>query len=470
MSDFLLSIYIPTFNREDYLCELLVNLREEIGPYKNKVEVVISDNCSQDHTEERAKVICRQYIDEGYSFRYHKNETNIGGCRNYLQCTDYVTGRYCWILGDDDMLLNGSLRVIIDTMEKYRDSNLEYYCVNFAYIKMHERECYLKDIDAQKEIEPEWHFFRNYDVRILKNFGELFYIDSKKPAHVCTFLGGNIFNCEVWNRYRSILDLNRDSFMGNSSDEEFHMTLDYVFPHLKIIAKAWMHQPIGYIGIPCVGLGVGAQENSSQNWRYIETVVFDELSDWYVACNMPIKEYEQFQQDFLPRYGKGLARLMAEHDKQFNQQDFLKFTMKYCNNELFTNAFLEGLEAYMISPAKSRYHDFCIHNMEGTLYRYIQENKKIAIWGTGEIAEAILKNCKGLSEHICLLIDGNKKKWGKEAECISGMTIQSPEILKKEKIDLIVISSVYYTDDILKHIYEMGIHTEILSSKGFLSL
>jgi glycosyltransferase involved in cell wall biosynthesis len=92
------SICIPQFNRIEYLIYSLDILK--LHNHKN-FEVVISDDCSTDDTEEVLSEYSK-YID--YPITYYRFETNQGYDRNLRKTMELATGDYCFILGNDDAL------------------------------------------------------------------------------------------------------------------------------------------------------------------------------------------------------------------------------------------------------------------------------------------------------------------------------------------------------------------------------
>lgn len=68
----LLSICIPTYNRANYLINCLESIVHQDG-FDENVEVVISDNCSDDNTEE----IGKRYEAEYENVKYYRNEENV---------------------------------------------------------------------------------------------------------------------------------------------------------------------------------------------------------------------------------------------------------------------------------------------------------------------------------------------------------------------------------------------------------
>ena len=109
----LLSISIPTWNRAKYLAISLESFLEEMkGINPEEIELCVSDNCSDDNTSE----VVKKYIDKGLPISYYKNEENIGASRNFLRCMQRATGKYIFLLGDDDILNPGSLSLILNSL------------------------------------------------------------------------------------------------------------------------------------------------------------------------------------------------------------------------------------------------------------------------------------------------------------------------------------------------------------------
>lgn len=112
----LLSICIPTFNRSRFLAELLASLHScsSPGALGTAAELIVSDNHSIDDTAE----IVRGFQHRGLAVRYVRNETNLGADANFLRCLSLATGRYLWVLGDDDLVMPGAIAALISLLEQ----------------------------------------------------------------------------------------------------------------------------------------------------------------------------------------------------------------------------------------------------------------------------------------------------------------------------------------------------------------
>jgi glycosyltransferase involved in cell wall biosynthesis len=93
------SICIPTFNRDVYLESLLRSLFAQLQGLTGEIQVVVSDNASDDRTAEVASAYAGHP-----DFRYVRRNENIGAERNFLEVVQAATGEYCWLLGDDEIL------------------------------------------------------------------------------------------------------------------------------------------------------------------------------------------------------------------------------------------------------------------------------------------------------------------------------------------------------------------------------
>lgn len=106
----ILSICIPTYNREKILDNALCAIEKELSTIDcNEIEIIVSDNCSTDNTE----VIVQNFIKKGMPIIYNRNSSNLGADGNFVQCFRKATAQYVWVLGDDDFLKEGALSFLL---------------------------------------------------------------------------------------------------------------------------------------------------------------------------------------------------------------------------------------------------------------------------------------------------------------------------------------------------------------------
>ena len=109
----LLSICIPTWNRSKFLRISLESFLEQIKDIDiSELELYVSDNCSDDDTPN----VVQEYIARKLPITYNRNETNIGAAGNFRKCMEWASGKYILLLGDDDILKPGAVKLILDVI------------------------------------------------------------------------------------------------------------------------------------------------------------------------------------------------------------------------------------------------------------------------------------------------------------------------------------------------------------------
>ena len=121
----ILSICIPTYNREKSLQNTLACLAKEIEGVHDEVEICVSDNASPDHTQEVLKK-----WESRIPLVHSRNETNIGYDRNILRLIDIATGDFIWYMGDDDSIFPGSVKTFIQDLKASEGKDIGAVYIN----------------------------------------------------------------------------------------------------------------------------------------------------------------------------------------------------------------------------------------------------------------------------------------------------------------------------------------------------
>ena len=109
----ILSFCIPTYNNRNELELTLESMIPQILEMEDQIEIVISDNCSEDNTQG----LVEKYM-ALYSFiTYNKNSENIGPGRNMFKAIELASGDLVWLMGDDE-LMPGALQHVLDAIVK----------------------------------------------------------------------------------------------------------------------------------------------------------------------------------------------------------------------------------------------------------------------------------------------------------------------------------------------------------------
>ncbi len=105
------SIGLPTFNGGSKIIKAVVSVLSQGYP---NIEIVISDNCSTDNTEE----ICRHVAERYPVVKYFRQSFNRGVVANYSFVLEQATGDYFLWIADDDTLAPGILRKYVDFLRQ----------------------------------------------------------------------------------------------------------------------------------------------------------------------------------------------------------------------------------------------------------------------------------------------------------------------------------------------------------------
>jgi abequosyltransferase len=106
-----LSICIPSYNREKFLPDLLESI---VRQYTEIVEIVICDNASADRTESLVGTWKKKYP----RIVYERFEKNVGPDRCFLRSIEMAKGTFCWLMGDDDIIEPGGIRRVLDALDE----------------------------------------------------------------------------------------------------------------------------------------------------------------------------------------------------------------------------------------------------------------------------------------------------------------------------------------------------------------
>ncbi len=112
MTNPLVSLCIPTFNRSRYLNSLLETLRLQMAAFPYAYEIVISDNASTDNTPELIA-----HHAQWLPIRCIRQSENIGCFPNVQFVMTQAQGRYMIYMSDDDCVLGEPLAQAIAAMQ-----------------------------------------------------------------------------------------------------------------------------------------------------------------------------------------------------------------------------------------------------------------------------------------------------------------------------------------------------------------
>lgn len=106
-----ISICIPTYNREVYLRKAIESCMFAVENYD--ICLYIQDNASPDDTESLVKSFVSDKI------FYERNKKNMGNRYSLNRLIERAQGEYIFVLTDDDYILPGSMKCLLDFLDEY---------------------------------------------------------------------------------------------------------------------------------------------------------------------------------------------------------------------------------------------------------------------------------------------------------------------------------------------------------------
>jgi glycosyltransferase involved in cell wall biosynthesis len=109
----LVSICIPAYNAEKFIKETLESVLNQT--YQN-IEIIITDDCSKDNTIS----IINSFSDE--RIKFYQNDKNLGVEGNWNKALQLANGKFCKMMGADDILYPTCLEeqlAILENPENY---------------------------------------------------------------------------------------------------------------------------------------------------------------------------------------------------------------------------------------------------------------------------------------------------------------------------------------------------------------
>ena len=160
-TEYLLTIAIPTYNRKNLLKRALDSIVPQMNP---QIEVLVSDNASDDGTDE---MIAKSFP----MVCYIKNEVNMGWDYNFLQCYHKASGKYVILFGSDDRMAVGCIDYLTNFLEK-NDCDLTF--LNYRFYDATRKEVYIENSEAIKNHKTKYDIVTKDRNRFLKYAGITF--------------------------------------------------------------------------------------------------------------------------------------------------------------------------------------------------------------------------------------------------------------------------------------------------------
>ena len=166
-----LSICIPIYNRIDFLKRHLDQYLKCKSLFDEKIHLFISDNCSKDDLQS----LISEYSNKGLNMDYSRNTENIGPDGNFIKCFNSAKGKYIWLLGSDDVPVDGFVDSLVDILGSH-----DY---GYLFLNHDSKERQLTEYNDPKDLLDKVHIW-------------------------ITFMSANIFKTEF------VKNVNGENYMG----------------------------------------------------------------------------------------------------------------------------------------------------------------------------------------------------------------------------------------------------------------
>jgi glycosyltransferase involved in cell wall biosynthesis len=291
----LLTIAIPTYNRAELLNKQLAWLAKSIKGYESECEIIISDNCSEDNTQEIAKKW--QLSLPATTFHINKNSENVGVMRNITYCIQAATGKYVWTISDDNIIADKTIFYIINTCKEEPDLALlilNFSCRHEVTGELLYERCYKLDHD---QVEHDGkalfeHCIQEHRSRIQLMSAQVYKTELAQGALQKWTDGVKNLDYQVYLTgfcaFHGCVKITKDTFLENAFGASHWMVkpkillkMQYTYsPEINIKLKE-----IGYSKLFCSQLIL--QHFTGNNWR----VFFGALRRWPILAVTTIIPY-----------------------------------------------------------------------------------------------------------------------------------------------------------------------------------
>jgi glycosyltransferase involved in cell wall biosynthesis len=143
MNKNLITLCIPTFNRQDTVCSLLNNLIQ--NQLNDFADILVIDDGSSDESFSKMQ----QFVSEK-NIRILKNDTNLGFAGNILRLSVECQTEYIAFCTDDEVVLGSGFKDLFKILEEYSPDFLSTHFISHINTREHRRISEIELVDVWK--------------------------------------------------------------------------------------------------------------------------------------------------------------------------------------------------------------------------------------------------------------------------------------------------------------------------------
>lgn len=151
----ILTIAIPTYNRPDRVKNTIFRLLPQLT---SQVKILVLDNCSNVNVKDHLKEQIGENVLDKIQVTRHR--VNIGGDANFQRCFELCDTPYIWMLGDDDVVQENAVNLILEEINNFKDHDLIGINFNSNCCKVERKSAVT--ISSTAELAEKLDFFGNW--------------------------------------------------------------------------------------------------------------------------------------------------------------------------------------------------------------------------------------------------------------------------------------------------------------------
>lgn len=360
-----LAICIPNYNRAGKLDRLLQTTARQIARDRlyDKIEICVSDDCSSENIRSVVERVCSQYPQ--LHFVFHVNEKNMGMDNNFLNSVLMSDAEYCWIIGNDDLPEENSLKRILTYLDS-EDEDADILVCPFDIYD--ENENVINTICPIRDEKKEVLSFHTADADA---YSELIERVNNGNALFC-FLSNVVFKRSAWIRH------------GDMFQDKMNTLFIQMYMNLQTLKEGAVYR---YVSEKWIKNYADDEVNASIKREYDVLVGLSDVIDYFFSG----KQHRKLQKNIIDERING--RMWGLPDGTTQKERIRQINSP--KNELYRK--------YFIAPDK-RYYFF--------------KGKNVLVYGAGVFGKMSLIELKKCQVRSIEVFDADKDKWGNRLEGI----------------------------------------------------
>jgi len=319
----ILSICIPSFNRLDCLENCLESIlisSKNVNDFE--FEVSVSDNFSD---EDPIEVINK--YNKQFKIIYNRNKKNLGFALNAIKSIKISTGKYAWLIGNDDLILPNTLRDLKNIFKN--NSDTEYFFINSYYLSSKYLEIFSHPFYTDQLKNIKMTRLSKSNKNKVVNFWEI--IDPKVSWEFLIGIFLSIFNREMWLDGLKCID------QKDIEDTNIWSNFDNTCLNAKVISTAFKNKK-SYICSDPLSINLIGEREWVSLYEFIEIVRIPELIDYYRSQGMGFGKYIYCKNYALRNFFNFFVKIIINGDKA--GRNYVNFYKHFLKNLIYPYAWL----------------------------------------------------------------------------------------------------------------------------------